>query len=87
MIDQLDFPRLTPDNHRITSPATSDYNCVAWAAGDTGRLWQPGVYRPVSVETYGPEALEKAFRALGYEPCSDGSPEPGFEKVALYAAG
>jgi hypothetical protein len=29
-----DFPRLTPHNHRITSPATAMYNCVAWAAED-----------------------------------------------------
>ena len=25
-----EFPRLTPDNHQVTSPATPDYNCVAW---------------------------------------------------------
>jgi hypothetical protein len=28
--------------------------------------------------------LEGAFRALGYEPCADGHPEAGYEKVALY---
>jgi hypothetical protein len=82
-----DFPRLTADNYRVTSPATTDYNCVAWAAGETERWWEPGVHWPVPAETYGPEVLELAFRSLGYEPCADGSPEPGFEKVALYAAG
>jgi hypothetical protein len=82
-----EFPRLTADSHRVTSPATTDYNCVAWSAGDTERWWEPGVYWPVPAETYGPEVLELAFRSLGYEPCPDGSPEPGFEKVALYAAG
>jgi hypothetical protein len=39
-----DFPRLTAQNHRSTSPATPDYNCVAWAAGDLEHWWQPGVY-------------------------------------------
>lgn len=34
MIDADDFPRLTSGNHRITSPATPDYNCIAWAAGN-----------------------------------------------------
>jgi hypothetical protein len=37
-----DFPRLTPGNHRVTSPATPAYNCVAWAAEDTEHWWQPG---------------------------------------------
>jgi len=35
-----DFPRLTAQNHRITSPATQGYNCVAWAAGDVEHWWQ-----------------------------------------------
>jgi hypothetical protein len=78
------FPRLTPDNHRITSPATADYNCIAWAAHDTDRWWEPGVYWPVPAAGYGAEALEAAFVALGFEPCPDGGPEPGWERVALY---
>jgi hypothetical protein len=87
MIGGPDFPRLTAENHRVTSPETTDYNCVTWSAGDPGRWWEPGVYWPVPAESYGPEALEQAFRSLGYEPCSDGSTEGGFEKVALYSAG
>ncbi len=81
-----DFPRLTPDNHRPTSPAAIEYNCVAWAAGDTDRWWQPGVYWPTQTPRgdYGISALEEAFKALGFEPCGDDGPEPGFEKVALY---
>jgi hypothetical protein len=34
-----DFPRLTPHNHRVTSPATAIYNSVAWAAEDLEH-WQ-----------------------------------------------
>ena len=87
MITSDDFPRLTPANHRVTSPATSSYNCIAWAAGDTTHWWQPGVFWPVSSsrDDFGLAALEAAFRALGYADCGDDdSPEPGFEKVALY---
>ena len=40
MIPDQGFPRLTPENHRTTSPAAIDYNCVAWAAGDTKNWWQ-----------------------------------------------
>jgi hypothetical protein len=87
MIGTPDFPKLTADNHRITSPATTDHNCIAWSAGDMTRWWQPGVYWPVSVENFGLEALEAAFRSLGYERCSDGSCEEGFDKVALYTQG
>ena len=81
-----DFPRLAPQNHRITSPAAIEYNCVAWAAGDTENWWQPGVYWPVEPpqQEYGISALEDAFKALGFEPCDEDGPEPGFEKVALY---
>jgi len=37
MIVSDDFPRLTPENHRITSPADPEYNCIAWSAGDITR--------------------------------------------------
>jgi hypothetical protein len=86
MISHPDFPRLTPLNHRVTSPSTSDYNCVAWSAKDTERWWQPGVYWPIELPAneYGLRSLEQAFRMLGYEECQDGTLEPGFEKVALY---
>jgi len=89
MISYPDFPRLTPGNHRITSPETTDYNCIAWSASDTNRWWQPGVYWPVAVppDEYGIETLEQAFLSLGYEVCPDGNLEAAFEKVALYGLG
>jgi len=39
MIPLDQFPRLTAARYRVTSPATTDYNCVAWAAGDTEHWW------------------------------------------------
>jgi hypothetical protein len=85
------FPRLTPDNHRITSPATPDYNCVAWAAEDTEHWWQPGRYwlpPDWPEEDTGLAALEQAFLAIGYADCSmDTHSEAGFVKVALYGSG
>jgi hypothetical protein len=44
MIPSEAFPRLSSENHHVTSPESRDYNCVAWAAEDTTRWWQPGVY-------------------------------------------
>lgn len=80
------FPRLTPDNHRTTSPSTRDYNCIAWAVHDVERWWQPGDFWPIVAnrEDCGIDALERAFLSLGFEPCDDEDVEPGFEKVALY---
>jgi len=81
-----DFPRLTATNHRITSLATTDYNCIAWATGDTTFWWQPGVHWPIPADAsaVGIDSLVNALSAIEYELCNDGSIEPGFEKVALY---
>ena len=84
-----DFPRLTPGNYRVTSPPSSNYNCIAWAAGDTGRWWEPGVYWPANTPPadYSTGALTLALQALGYESCADGRVDTGFDKVALYGDG
>jgi hypothetical protein len=89
MIPRDIFPRLKDDNHRITSPETRDYNCIAWAAGDMQNWWQPGVFWPVEAtqDDYGIAALIQVFRAMGFEPCESGDSEPNFEKIALYNNG
>ena len=88
MIPRDIFPRLTDDNHRITSPETSDYNCFAWAAGDAQNWWQPGVYWPTEAtqDDYGIAALSQLFQEMGYEPCEGEALEPRFEKVVLYSS-
>lgn len=88
MISRTDFPRLTEDNHRMTSPATPDYNCIAWSAENTQRWWQPGAYWPVETHSddYGLGILVEAFRSLGFEECDSSSLEDGYQKVALYGS-
>jgi hypothetical protein len=83
------FPHLTPFNHSITSPVSSDYNCIAWAAGDTERWWWPlagsFAYWPSNVpvqETL--DAFIKAFGTLGFIPCESQNIEHGHEKIAMY---
>jgi hypothetical protein len=78
------FPNLAADGYTVASPKTQAYNCVAWAAGDASRWWEPGIYWP------GPTgddlaALTGLFAALGYVPCAGDELEAGYEKVALYA--
>ena len=86
------FPRLRASRaYELASPCDEDYNCIAFAAGDTGRWWWPDP--PFHVGSYWPstapseltvEAFVQAFESLGYQPCADGSSEEGLEKVALY---
>lgn len=88
-LSSRDFPRLDHLNHRVTSPPTPDYNCIAWSAGETTRWWQPGSFWPVESppDDYGIGILEQAFRTLGFEDCeNDEQLEPGYEKVALYGS-
>ena len=85
------WPNLKPENFTRTSPDTIDYNCAAWAAGDTERWWWPA---PDDPEAYWPDAVPKtstldafeaAYATLGYEKCEASELEPGFERVAVYA--
>lgn len=97
MVERIEacFPGLRTSPFRVTSPATRDYNCIAWAAGDTAHWWWPdpdpdnaAIFWPPSArreETL--DAFTAAFAALGYVPSSGEEPEPGFEKVALFACG
>lgn len=84
---QREFPQLQ-NSFQITSPPTREYNCIGWAAGETDRWWWPNPtwYWPPSVrreETVA--AFQQAFGTLGYVPCNNDRPEPGIEKIALYA--
>src|SRR5262245_36260304 len=86
MIKSTDLPNLNESTHKLTSPQSPEYNCVAWAASDTEHWWQPGVYWPVEAEpdTFGLGALIEAFAARGFVVCETGEREQGFQKVALY---
>ena len=86
------FPNLAAADYTITSPATTRYNCIAWAARDTLRWWWPdpmGVgYWPLGVkrsETC--QAFVAAYGTQGFMLCSDGALEPGIEKIALFGTG
>jgi hypothetical protein len=86
------FPNLAARNHQRTSDPTAEYNCIAWAMSDTkkwwwhegrggGWYWPPDVPRDGGVSSY-----VKLFEKYGYEVCADGTPEKGFEKVAIYSS-
>lgn len=89
MIDHLlaAFPRLAGGHHRKTSEYDERYNCIAWAAGDTDRWWEPSPFAfwPPSVpREYSLAAYKEAFATLGYEECDSDAHEENVEKIAIF---
>jgi hypothetical protein len=90
--DPAVFPALSASGFSQTSPRDRRYNCIAWAVGqkESRSFWWPGppldgkwpagVPRNDSIA-----AFQMAFTPEGYHPCSDGSLETGYDKIALYA--
>ena len=77
------------NNFKITSPETPDYNCIAWAAEEDNRWWEPD---PMG-DYYWPEGISRqynlgvyiqAYEVLGYKQCDDTRLESAFKKIAIY---
>jgi len=87
MVDTRHIRSLFPNSQcAVASPATIDYNCIAWAAEDTTRGWWPtGGYWPPGVERRRTvQRFVAAFGTLGYEPCDSPELECNYDKVAIY---
>ena len=78
------FPKITPSNCRCTSPATYDYNCIAWAYERDDVWCQPGFFWPIPRKENTIKAYKELFSSIGYRRCEDASYEEGFQKIALY---
>jgi len=73
-----------------TSPATPCYNCLAWAAGEDNRWWEPDVlglyyWPPGAPREISLSAFVAAFVSIGYVECEGDELEEGFQKIAIYA--
>lgn len=88
------LPSLRGSVYDFTSPQDGRYNCIAWAAGDKEKWWDPsgvgGTYWPpglpvgnFATSEYSQHYIE-AFRSIGYEECISTDIEEGFEKVAVF---
>lgn len=88
------FPLLATDkDFAITSPATRQYNCIAWALGsksmwawpaepdarESDMLWDNSIGYDESIETF-----VSFFQNIGFTKSEDQSIESGDEIVALY---
>ena len=83
------FPDITEFNTRQTSPATTEYNCIAWACGKNNVCFWPDrrqLYSwPIPRRENSISAFEDLFSSIGYVRCADASKEAGFLKIAIYA--
>lgn len=75
---------------RKASPDTIDYNCIAWAAEDNTKRWDPdpwGIYYwPETVPRRSSiQAVVAAYESIGYKVCDNTGIESGFKKIAIYA--
>lgn len=83
------FPGLSLTAHSRTSDSSPDYNCLAWAIGETHRWWEsynlPGYHWPNGIKGDGSvKSVIKALRLSGFVRCKDGTIEEQFEKLAIY---
>jgi len=83
------FSSLQDTEYYIASPRTVEYNCIAWATGDTEACWWPdrlniGYWPPRVPRQETLEAFIRAFETLGYITCDVAEYEEGFEKIAIY---
>ena len=84
----LSVVNLKTNFYQIVSEDTESYNCIAWAKDENLKvpMWPfKGYYWPSDLPLI--ETLQNfinAFRKEGYEICTDGLFENGFEKLAIY---
>jgi hypothetical protein len=83
------FPKLKVTGYTVCSPASVEYNCIAWAAGETEVWWWPDAldqfyWPPDAPRRETLDAFVEAFKTLGYSVCEDAKQEKNFEKIAIY---
>lgn len=87
---ELAFPRLRGSSYKITSAQTPTYNCIAWAAGESERWWEPlspaGYWPDGAPHELTVDAYVRAYETVGFTRCADSRVEPGYEKIVLYAS-
>jgi len=89
---ELRFPGLVGSGYQVTSPFDPSYNCIAWAAGDNSKWWEPD-----PMETcYWPDAAPRDYRlpsyravfaSLGFTVTENDEFSEHEDRVALFAKG
>ena len=82
------FPHFRDAKYKITSKATDQYNCLAWAMGDVTRRWDspPVYYWPPGIPPdWTLSNILAVLGTAGYAQCLSFQHESGYEKIAIYA--
>lgn len=84
------FPDLGNAEWKTTSPQTNEYNCIAWALGESVRWWWPdvmgtGYWPPDAPREESIAAFEFVLEKAGFTACESQQLEPGIEKIALFS--
>lgn len=90
--DEEQFKAMVKVGYYVSSPKDESHNCIAYAAGDKTRKWDPSsdlnprmYWPPGASRGSSLESLKTAFELIGYSVCNNDDLEEGFEKVAIYA--
>jgi hypothetical protein len=85
------YPDIEKVGYKKTSSHTLGYNCIAWAAGDDGRWWEPqtgysrgGVWPDGCPHEDTLDGWMAALGAVKFVQCADGTAEKGYHKVAIF---
>lgn len=81
------FPNLE-NAFEITSDATCNYNCIAWALGFQDAKWDPAMYYywPRGVpRNHAVSTIVAIFAAYGFVACGDGTPQAGWDLIAIFS--
>ena len=86
---RIKFHNLNSGEFDVKSDCTAIYNCISWAIGDQENSWWPIDTHPYHWPAGLPMdnsigSFKMFFELHGYQECSTGDLEPGFEKIALY---
>lgn len=85
-------PRLRRGLYRVTSPAATQYNCFAWAVGESHRRWDPTRrrttrnYWPLETQSTQLSDAVAAFEAVDFRRTDRAQPTATHQVIALYAS-
>ena len=85
-----EFPNSEKEPFKKTSDISQIYNCIAWAAGDDSKWYEPDPYGmyywpPEIPRVYSINAYISVFEKIGYIKCDNSDIEIGYEKVAVFS--
>jgi hypothetical protein len=84
----VQFPNSFIEPLTITSPETPQYNCVAWALGDTEHWWEADedyLWLDTSEFDNSLSTMQSFFHYFGFKPIDKPNFKNKIEKIALFS--